>query len=364
MNAGWIVLGCVILLLTFVDLFATTFGRSWYISDFIIRFFRGLGTAYIIHSKHANRYVLVFLSILTIFMTYVTWILLTCVGFFCLFLAADDSVVDQSKGLSTSSAEKFYFSIVSFSTAGYGDLVASRHMFFQLVAATAAVSGFMVLTLGLTYFQSVLTGYASAQAMASFIMFVGQDPYSFLINSWSVYDRTFSHGIQHWASIASMIASHVERIENNQVVSVMKSQRRDLSPILALVVLDEALTILLAGVEPSTLHTLGVPEPVIAIIRSALERCVHDFHHSSSIKRFEHLRGIDPPLPSLELLRRKGIPVISDAEFEARVKCDGVIINRRRISHAALLAEGWRWNDIYHPHDSGNTFAHVLQQTS
>lgn len=51
----------------------------------------------------------------------------------------------------------------------------------------------------------------------------------------------------------------------------------------------------------------------------------------------------EPPLPSLDLLRAKGIPTVSDLEFRESTKR---IVKRRKLLLAFIHNDGWTWEAV------------------
>jgi hypothetical protein len=101
--------------------------------------------------------------------------------------------------------------------------------------------------------------------------------------------------------------------------------------------LDEAMTVLAHAVAPA----LRPDNVVLRPARGSVLELLETLHRA-----FVDPATDPPPPPSLERLRRAGVPTVSDAEFADAV---AGIEKRRRLLLALVEADGWVWESVVNP---------------
>jgi hypothetical protein len=100
--------------------------------------------------------------------TIVLWVSLTWLGFAMIYLPGMPELFAHQVVPGEPILDALYFSAVSLSTVGYGD-IAARHPALQLVSALEALAGFALLTTALTYILGVYGVLQQQGAVASMI---------------------------------------------------------------------------------------------------------------------------------------------------------------------------------------------------
>lgn len=164
------IVGAGIVLLALIDVFFTVLyprsGRgilSVPLSRGIWRLFRCLATTAI--PRHKDQ-LLSYAGPTIIIAIVVTWVLLLLIGFALVFWSSLGSAVQASEGATpTDFITALYFSGYSLTTLGVGDIVPKTNI-YKLLVVLEAVIGFSVLTLTLTFLQSVYSAFISRNTFA------------------------------------------------------------------------------------------------------------------------------------------------------------------------------------------------------
>ena len=198
---------------------------------------------------------------------------------------------------------------------------------WQLLPVAIVGNGLIFLTLGLSYLVPVAAAVAERRQLAQYIHSLGRTAEMILTEAWT--GKGFGSLGQHLVSLTPAVHLAGERHLTYPVLPYFHSVRSQASSALALVVLDDALTLLLHAVEPDVR-----PDPAsVMALRRALGSSVETMAASFITRDLEPL-----PPPDLEPLREAGIPTVGDDCFEAEMKNQA---DHRRLLAELLSHDGW-----------------------
>ncbi len=132
-------------------------------------------------------------------------------------------------------------------------------------------------------------------------------------------------------TVVTQLATLTENHKAYPVLHYFHSARADHSPIVEIVVLDEALTLLRFGV-PERHRPNGI---VLQNARASVETYLETLHEG-----FVDPADGSPPPPDLAALREAGIPTASDDEFEATLD---ELETRRRLLYGLVESDAREW---------------------
>ena len=261
----------------------------------------------------------------------ILWSLLTLVGWSLVFCSFNNAIINTTDKMPADTLDRIYFTAYTLTTLGRGDY-RPEGVIWNLFTATASANGFFLVTLAIAYLSPVVSAATQKRAFAVYIASLGGTGDEILTRAWNNND--FGQLDQHLIAIAPMIAKLGEQHLTYPILHYFHSVERSRCNSLSLVALDEALTLLQYGVDPSCqfdLAALGTARRANAAFNKTLK--------SASLNP-----AVDePPLPSLELLRAKGIPTVSDSEFKNSTKH---LNQRRRFLLALIRNDGWTWDAV------------------
>lgn len=324
-------LGVIILLLTAIDIVITTFAptgsgmitgrlRRWIWSFFL----------WLTGNKGDNK-LLNYAGPATVVIWLMGWLLLIWLGNALIFLSKPDSVIMAGNMSSTTWEEKFYFTGYTLSTLGSGEFI-PHGTGWQLYSALISFSGFIFITIVLTYLYSVVTNDINRRKVSLKIYHIGSTPQEILLRFWNGQDFT---SIQN--DLSTLAEQILQVAQNHMAYPVMHnfhSTRREESLPLNLTALDEALTLLLLYKPKEVAPSL----PELYDLRSAIT-----FYLETLQNAFIKAADEDPPTPDLSPLLANKLPLHGknyDTLREKNIKL------RRRLLLGLLQSQGWTWQEV------------------
>ncbi|MDP8970227.1 MAG: potassium channel family protein [Actinomycetota bacterium] len=271
----------------------------------------------------------------------IVWLAALWLGWSLIFLADPDAVVETTSGRRAGGWERVYFAGYTLFTLGNGEY-APKGTLWQLATILALTNGLGLVTLAITYLVPVTSAATHKRAVAAYIAGLGQRPDAILAHAWEG-DR-FARLENHLAPLTSMVALLAEQHLAYPVLHYFHSEDTYTASPPMLAGLDEALTVLLFGVDPA--H-----RPAMLVLHPLRETMGHFL--DTLYSAFIDPEPEPPPVPPLARLRDAGIPTVDDGEFEAAME---KLADRRRLLRALVHNDGWSWDDVWtvvsHGHDA------------
>jgi hypothetical protein len=165
-----IIAGIGVVVLTFLDFFHTTLSGNGF--GFISRELNRLLNRLIIQNR--SRSIFRFSGLTHLLITTFVWLSLLFSGAYLIFTAGDLMVVNSSTMLPATTSERFYYTSYVLSTLGIGNLIPGSET-SEILTGILSFSGFIMITIGLTYLLSVVQAVLSKKQLAFFISTLGGD---------------------------------------------------------------------------------------------------------------------------------------------------------------------------------------------
>ena len=325
--------GLIIVVLVILDIMFTTLAprgtgfiterlRSW-IWDFFHWLSKGRG-----ESKLLN-----YAGMFTVTAWLLGWIVVFWAGNAMMFIADYDSVMEGGTKINATSIDKAYFTGYVLSTMGLGDFRPNGDG-WKIYTAVISFSGFIIITIGITYLVPVLSAEMEKRKTSIYIHSLGVSPEDILLNAWN--GENFNRLSQHFTSLTNELMTQAQNHVAYPVLHNFHSHMRREALAINLVALDEALSVMMLYLPDSVQPHKQDIYPLRFAITDYLATL-----GSAFIKPSGNLPG---PLKIGEL-KKYGIPLKQhNQETEMKLK---KLYFRRKLMLGMLENDGWHWGDIY-----------------
>lgn len=282
------------------------------------------------HRRRTSHELLSFMGTFILVAIIGVWTFLLWVGWSLFFSADPGSTVWASDSRPTTTLETFYFIGYTLITLGSGE-IRPQGPFWQLATLAATTTGFVVLTLSITFLLSILPAVAAKRQAASYITSLGLEPEDIILNHWNDEDCTAL--LDHLPNLATSLSALIQTYQAFPVIHYFHSTNPHTAFPLRLAALSDALGYLSHGVSgrQETAARLRPLQVLVADLLSALEDGFIDSSDDA------------PPPPSLTPLIRNGIATVPQKAFD---KAASVHLERRKLLLGFIEKDGWQWEDI------------------
>lgn len=317
MEAILIIIGVIILLVTFFDFFHTTLSGNgfWFISDRVNAFLSA------IILKNKSKSIFDYSGLIHLLGTTFTWLFFLIFGTFIIFLAGEEMVVNANTKIPATIIERFYYTCYLLSTLGIGDFVPGNNH-SRIISSILSFSGFILLTISLTYLISVLNSVLYKKELAFYIA-------SFGGNIEEVYEfATLNPDLSVLTDRSNHLKQSIIKNSSNYlafpIVQYFLTRNRKESLILQLTILYEVLMVLKNGVEPHSLQ-----DEKIKILTTSIV-----FYLKMDIRNGKH-QEVDTNIEKPRNFWKKyNLSYHNDFDDDKSIT-------------AALQLAGWTWEDVY-----------------
>lgn len=322
-------LGALLIVVVAVDALTTTVavgsGAGWMTR----RLSTGLWTAarHVVGDRHdALRRVGVAVTLTSI----AAWLLLAWLGWTLVFAASSSAVVDATSGEPATVGQRWYFAGYTLLTLGNGDY-RPEGLVWQVATVLTVGNGFVLVTLAITYLVPLASAVTQMRQLAASVDALGATPDAVLTGAFD------GDGLQELqgglAGLEQQLLLHQQRHLTYPMLHYFHSSEPGTSAPLQLVILDEALTLLEAGVAADVAR----PQRLVQRLRGALSGYVNVLSHYVSPA------SQPPPAVPLDALRAAGIPTVDDETYRAAVRA---LEQRRRLLAGTLAHDAWAWTHV------------------
>jgi hypothetical protein len=330
MNAFYLLLGAFLLAITIVDLLWTTLWVDGGAGPLSVRLTTGLWWGMQKLSGMHSRLLSIggpFILMATLLM----WIALVWAGWTFVFAGAEEALLGAHDKEPASWVGRFYFVGYAMFTMGNGDFTPNGG-FWQVATGLTTSSGMLFVTMGVSYVLSVLSAVVEKRSFARSVTGLGESSEEILETAWNGTNfHTLDLPLNGFSAALSTLA---DQHKAYPILHYYHSERGNAASGMAVTILDEALTILRRGVPEERRPNAVIVEGV----RSSAQDYIRTLN-----KAFIEPADEPPPLPDLDRLRAAGIPVASDADFEAAV---ADLTDRRRKLLGMVRADAWHWPPV------------------
>ena len=329
MSVLLLILGFILLAVVSSDVLVTTLtvrGGGFLTNRFSSWLWHG---ATKLHHYNSNHRLLAAAGLLLILGMAFIWYLCTWAAWSLIFCSFNDAIVNSSNDEPASIWGRIYFVAYTITTLGRGDYQPSS-IIWHLLTGLAAANGFFLVTLSIAYLFPVVSAATEKRILAVTISCLGGTPDEILAKAWN--GRNFGNLDQHLINLAPLIVGLGEKHLTYPVLHYFHTPLRSRCLPLSIVALDEAMSILQYAIPLEYRPDPAALFPVRRSCAAFLTTLKSDY-----IKPSQE----NPPLMSLELLRRKGIPTLDDVIYAKAMK---QIDNRRKLLLALVENDGWSWS--------------------
>ncbi|MFC0003669.1 potassium channel family protein [Micromonospora siamensis] len=263
--------------------------------------------------------------------TFLTWVAGLWVGWFLVFSAEPESVLDQY-GRPADGWSRLYYSGFSIFTLGVGDYTPGTTS-AQVSTSLAVLTGLFLVTLGITYLLQVVSAVVDKRTVAGHIAALGDDPVDIVRRGWTP-DGFSPMFTQHLTSLTPEVIRLGERHVAFPVLHYFHAHHRAEAAPVAMTVLDGAVLLLRHGVRPADRPDVGAVDPLARALRQLVRTLEGSF-----------IPVPDVPLnpPSLDAVARSGVPVVDPQTYEQSVEdCRGQRCGLR----GWCASDGWTEQDL------------------
>lgn len=165
-----LVAGIVIIILLFLDFFHTTLSSNGF----------GIMSKYLNHwlsrllLKINKGKLKDFSGLIHLLFTFSVWVLLLLAGSYMIFLSGEKMVINSTTLEGAGLIERFYYTCFVLTTLGVGDFNPGNDL-SRVLTSILSFSGFVMLTTGMSYLITVLSGIMNRKNLATAIYSMGQD---------------------------------------------------------------------------------------------------------------------------------------------------------------------------------------------
>lgn len=318
MEVFQIILGIIIILITFLDFFHTTLsGRGFgFLSGALNRLINN------IILQNRSRSIFNFSGLIHLMITSFVWLALLYWGSFIIFSAGDEMVINSITHLPATTVQRFYFTCYLLSTLGIGDFIPGSET-SQILAGILSFSGFVLITTGLTYLLSVVQSVLGKKELSYLLSTMGRD----VEQIYKFYKRedNLSGLLSDAENLRQLILKNASSYLAFPMVNYFLSKERDSALIVQLASLHEVLVVLRMDWEPDTIqHTkintlLNAIEQYLKLGLESLEDAPDNKEALSTLRSF---------------WRKYGYIFKKHDEMERRLT-------------ASLRYAGWNWKEVY-----------------
>ena len=270
----------------------------------------------------------------TLVAAFLWWTAALWIGWWLVFSADPASVVDPKTNALADALSRAYAVGTYLWTLGLGAVWAPGTAAWGVVASAAALNGFAVVTLVVTYVLQVVGAVTGARQLAGVVDSLGATPHEVVARAWT--GSGFDGLGQHLANLTPMVEAHGRRHEAYPALHFFGSRDRRTSAPVMLAVLDEALLLLSEGVAPAARMSPAETEPLRRVLGDYLDTLSASFVDEADAA---------PEAPPLAPLAAAGVPTVGAEAFAEAVRARR---QRRRCLLGLVRDAGREWEAVDH----------------
>ncbi|MCZ2825220.1 MULTISPECIES: ion channel [unclassified Modestobacter] len=203
-------------------------------------------------------------GVLLVAATVSAWFTLLWLGWSLVLLGDEEAVVSSSSGAPASVWERFYFAGYSIVTLGNGAYQPSGAG-FQLVTVAAALSGMLLLTLGVSYLTSVISAVVGKRSFASQVTGFGRTGAE--MAAGLAVPGTTVPAVVSLSSLSSTLTTLAQQHRAYPLLHAYRPRTPELGTAPAVAVLLDAVLVLSSAADPADRLPPGVRRSVLSAVQ-------------------------------------------------------------------------------------------------
>lgn len=263
-----------------------------------------------------------------------SWVVTLLGGWFLLFSASPEAVLNTSDGSPAGGWSRLYFVALTAFTVGAKELSAGGGG-WRAAEAVAGGSGLLLITLAITYLMPLTAAVTRKRQVARLVSALGKSPSEIISKGWR--DGNFQWLQHQVVSVTPVIAHLAEEHLSYPMLHYYRAGARATAFGPSVAALDEALLVLGEGVA----ERVALPPVVVEPARDAVDGLL-----GSLPAPFEQRAEEPPAPPDLSPLGPEGIPLRADDEIATLF---AKAADHRRRLRSLVEHEGWDWEVVYQP---------------
>ena len=327
---GLVSIGLFIVLSTIIDIVWTTLwveGGAGFITDKLCK------VTWFVMTKITgkNRKVLRLAGPLLLISTLLMWVVLLWFGWFLVFSASPQAIMNSANPQAISWQNVIYYSGYTLFTLGLGDY-SPGGPYWQLLTAIASGTGMLFFTFGASYIISIVGAVIDKRSFSSSISEIGKSSEEIVGAAWNGKD--FSNIDLLLMNLSDNLSKVAIKHKAYPLLHYYHTSDKKKTMSLTIPTLDDALSILAYGTEEK-----AKPNPILL---KKFRNCVKDY---LDVLEETYMTKADKALalPDLTGLRKKGYPLVSDADFSKKMQHQK---ERRQQLLGFVLKDNWTAEDI------------------
>lgn len=260
--------------------------------------------------------------------TVLLWIFSIWLGWTLIFYSDSQSLKAESASPPVDFTDVMWYVAYNMFTVGNGDFIPNSSS-WQVVSSFISITGMTMVTLSITYVLQVVSAVVAKRSIAGQITSIGKTAGEFVAKQWT--GDGFGAIELQLDSLSQQLATNNEQHLAFPILHYYHAARIEKSQDVAIAILDDALTIIELGVDEK--H-----QPAETIMSSA-RQSVSSFLTTLQ-SAFIEAADETPPVPDLSILKKKGIPVIAEKEFQKKMAKES---ERRKLILGLLNNGAWKW---------------------
>lgn len=256
------------------------------------------------------------------------WVVWLWVGWTLVFASYAGALTSSSHARPFDWVDRLYFAGYSVFTLGNGDFAPARGV-WQVLTVLATGSGLFMATLAVTYWISVISANVQKRVFASQIAGLGERPEDIVRLGWD--GKGFSALEPQLNALTAQLSTLTNQHHAYPTLHYFHASTPTNATALAVAAFDEALTLLMSGVDPRVRPSDGCLVPA----RRAVDKFLNTLTDAYISPAAE-----SPPAPDLGALRTANIPTVSEPDYLSAVAAEA---DRRKALLGLLDSDAREW---------------------
>lgn len=278
-----------------------------------------------------NHYMLSLAGPLGLTATVSIWVLLLWAGWSVLFAADENAILSDRDLTPASFVSRVYYAAFTIFTLGIGNFI-PQEGFWQIATSISTATGLLIVYLATTYLISVIIAASNKRAFADQVIGAKSCAEDFVLAKWD--GDGFNTIAFQLNTLTIQINTITEQHLAYPILHYYHAADNTKASAIAVVILDEALTILEFGIQ----RPFRPPRSILRSTREGLESYLGILEAA-----YISLARQPPPVPDLSPLRDAGVPVVEDEEF---IEAVSKLSEHRKLLLGLIIDDARDWPQV------------------